>query len=152
MPCGKQEFRCAIEEGVQFLFRAAPVAVLGDATGQVTGLRAARTQPGPIDETGRQSFQLRSGSQFVVEADWVIPALGFEPLALANEPCATELARNKWGGLLVDGNQMTSIRGVFAGGDLVNGPSPLLHTVRDGRRAALQIDSYVRDFRLPSQA
>jgi glutamate synthase (NADPH/NADH) small chain len=152
MPCSKQEFRCALEEGVQFVFRAAPVAVLDNATGQVTGLRAIRTQPGPIDQTGRQSFQPRPGSQFVVEADWVIPALGFEPLAFANAHGAPELTRNPWGGLLVDGNQMTSIAGVFAGGDLASGPSPLLHTVRDARRAALQIDSYVRGSSLESPA
>lgn len=143
MPCGEQEFRSAVEESVQFVFRATPVAVLGNDAGQVTGLRATRTQPGPIDETGRQSFQLRQGSQFVVEADWVIPALGFESLPFADVPGSEELARNEWGGLRVDGNQMTSIPGVFAGGDLVSGPSPLLHTVRDARKAAFQIDSYI---------
>ena len=150
MPSGKQELRCAIEEGVQFVFRAAPVEVLGNSTGQVTGLRVIRTQPGSIDLTGRQSFQPRPGDQFVVEADWVVPALGFEPLAFANAAGAPELTRSQWGGLLVDGNQMTSIAGVFAGGDMVSGPSPLLHTVRDARRAALQIDAYVRGSSLAS--
>ena len=143
MPCGKQEFRCAVEEGVQFVFRAAPVAVLGNGAGQVTGLRAIRTQPGPIDQTGRQSFQLRPGGQFVVEADWVIPALGFDSVPFADVPGSAELARNEWGGLRVDGNQMTSIAGLFAGGDLVSGPSPLLHTVRDARRAAVHIDTFI---------
>jgi glutamate synthase (NADPH/NADH) small chain len=152
MPCGKQEFRCALEEGVQFVFRAAPVAVLGDPAGQVTGLRAIRTQPGPVDQTGRQSFQLRSGSQFVVEVDWVIPALGFDSVPFANMHGSAELARNEWGGLRVDGNQMTSVAGVFAGGDLVSGPSPLLHTVRDARRAALQIETYISGSSMPNPA
>jgi glutamate synthase (NADPH) small chain len=54
-----------------------------------------------------------------------------------------ELATNDWGGIVVDANQMTSIPGVFAGGDLVRGPSLVLHAVRDARRAAAQIDAYL---------
>lgn len=143
MPCGKQEFRCAIEEGVQFVFRAAPVAVLGDQAGKVTGIRAIRTEPGPIDATGRQSFRVRSGTQFVVEADWVIAALGFEALRFPRSNGSAELALNESGGIIVDGHQMTSLSGVFAGGDLVHGPAPLLHAVRDARRAAQQIHTYL---------
>jgi glutamate synthase (NADPH/NADH) small chain len=109
----------------------------------VAGIRAVRTQPGPIDATGRQSFTLRSGTQFVIEADWVIAALGFEPLTFPRSNGTAELALNPWGGVVVDANQMTSLTGLFAGGDLVHGPSPLLHAVRDARRAAQQIHIYL---------
>jgi glutamate synthase (NADPH/NADH) small chain len=149
MPCGKQEFNSALEEGVKFVFRAAPVAVLGNELGRVTGLRAIRTEPGPIDATGRQSFRTRSGSQFVLETDWVIAALGFEALRFPGNKDPAGLAFNEWGGIAVDGNQMTSMAGVFAGGDLVNGPSRLLNSVRDARRAARQIHSYLES--QPSQ-
>jgi glutamate synthase (NADPH/NADH) small chain len=56
-----------------------------------------------------------------------------------------ELERNEWGGIVVDANQRTSIPGVFAGGDLVRGPSLVLHTVRDARRAAAQIHAYLSE-------
>jgi glutamate synthase (NADPH/NADH) small chain len=143
MPCGRQEFRCAVEEGARFVFRAAPIAVLSDKQGQLTGLRVIRTEPGPIDPSGRQSFRLRSGTEFVVEADWVIAALGFDALSCPRNGKLGKIALNDCGGIIVDANQMTSIPGIFASGDLVDGPSPLLHAVRDARRAARQIDSYL---------
>jgi glutamate synthase (NADPH/NADH) small chain len=151
MPCGRQEFRCAIEEGARFVFRAAPVEIVADQQGRLTGVRAIRTEAGPIDASGRQSFRLRPGTEFVIEADLVIAALGFEPLDCPQAGNLAELARNEWGGIAVDGNQMSSIPGVFAGGDLVHGPSPLLHAVRDARRAALQIHNYLSVTSVPSQ-
>jgi len=143
MPCGHEEFRSAIEEGARFQFRTAPVAVLGNQQGQVTGLRVIRTQPGPIDAQDRQSFQLRAGSEFLIEADWVIAALGFEAMSFPTGDGVNELAYNDQGGVIVDGNQMTNLQGVFAGGDLVHGPSPLLPSVRDARRVASQIHTYL---------
>lgn len=143
MPCGRQEFRCAVEEGARFIFRAAPVAVLSEANGLVTHLRVIRTQAGPIEATGRQSFQLRSGSEFLIEADWVIVALGFDALNSGNNGQPAELESNGQGGIAVDANQMTNLPGVFAGGDLVRGPSQLLDAVRDARLAAKQIDAYL---------
>jgi glutamate synthase (NADPH/NADH) small chain len=143
MPCSHHEYKSAVEEGAQFVFRSAPVAVLSDETGQVTGLRASRTEPGPIDAIGRQSFLLKSGTEFRIEADWIIAALGFEHLACPHTDELKDLALNDWGGFAVDGNQMTSITGVFAGGDIVHGPSPLLHAVRDARLAARNIHQYL---------
>ena len=126
------------------MFRAAPVAVLEDGKGQVTALRVIRTEAGPMDATGRQSFGLRSGTEFVVEADWIIAALGFDTLACPRTGDLATLALNHWGGIAVDGNHMTSIPGVFAGGDLVHGPSPLLDAVRKARLAAGQIHAYLQ--------
>ena len=75
------------------------------------------------------------GEEFDLEANWVILALGFNPLACPHSGSAGELSVNEWGGLVVDGRQMADIAGVFAGGDLVRGPSLVLHTVQDGRNA-----------------
>ncbi len=143
MPCGRHEYEAAVEEGARFIFCAAPVAVLGDDRGQVTALRLIRTELGPSTESGPRPFLLQPGTEFDLEADWVVLALGFDPLACPHSGDFSELAVNDWGGLVVDANQMTSIPGVFAGGDLVHGPSLVLHAVRDARQAAAQIDSYL---------
>jgi glutamate synthase (NADPH/NADH) small chain len=143
MPCGQEEFRSALEEGARFVFRAAPVAIVGNEKGQVKGLRAIRTEPGPIDPNGRQSFRFRPGTEFTIEADWVIAALGFDSFAVPADHELAGLARNDWGSITVDANQMTSLSGVFAGGDLVRGPSSLLHAVRDARHAACKIHAYL---------
>jgi glutamate synthase (NADPH) small chain len=70
-------------------------------------------------------------------------ALGFDPVACTQAGDFSELTVNDWGGLVVDANEMTSIPGVFAGGDLVRGPSLVLHAVRDARRAAAGIQKYL---------
>jgi len=70
--------------------------------------------------------------------------LGFEPVPLPNESLFNTLSLNARNGIAVDESQMTSIPGVFAGGDIVHGPSPVLEVVRDARRAAEGIDVYLR--------
>jgi len=151
MPCSRNEYVNAVEEGARFVFQAAPVAVLGHAHGQVTGLRLIRTELGLPDSVGPRPFLVRPGTEFELLADLVVPALGFDPLPFPHSGDFSELAVNDWGGLVVDGNQMTSIPGVFAGGDLVRGPSVALHAVRDARQAAAQIHSYLAA-REPSKA
>lgn len=144
MPCGKQEYQSAVEEGAQFVFRAAPVAVLDDGKGQLTALRAVRTEAGPIDANGRQSFNLRSGTDFLIEADWIIAALGFDAPACPRTGDLAALEVNQRGGIAVDSSHMTNIPGIFAGGDLVYGPSPLLHAVRAARCTATWIHQYLQ--------
>ncbi len=143
MPCSGREYHDAVEEGAEFQFCVSPVAVLGNQHGQVTGLRLARTELG-LPEDGRQRpFLIRPGTEFDLPADWVILALGFEPLPCVHTGDFEPLAVNNWGGLVVDENQMTSLPGVFAGGDLVRGPSLLLHAVRDARHAAARMHAYL---------
>jgi glutamate synthase (NADPH) small chain len=143
LPCGRREYKNAVEEGARFVFCAAPVAVLGNSQGQVTGLRLIRTELGLADSDGPRPFLLRTGTEFEMEADWVIAALGFDPLPCPRSADFDGLALNDWGGLVVDTNQMTTLPGVFAGGDVVRGPSNVLNTVRDARRAAAQIHAYL---------
>jgi glutamate synthase (NADPH) small chain len=150
MPCGRQEFKNAVEEGARFVFCALPVEVLGNENGQVSGLRLVRTEVGLPDD-GHRSYLIQRGTEFMVETDWVIPALGFEPLPCPRTDERETPALNDWGGIIVDDNQMTNIPGVFAGGDLVRGPSLMLHSVRDARRAAEQIDAYLLSRRHAAQ-
>ena len=79
-------------------------------------------------------------------------ALGFEPVACPHSGELSDLKVNEWGGVVVDANQMSSIPGVFAGGDIVRGPSSVLHAVRDARRAATQIHAYLSERKKPAKA
>jgi glutamate synthase (NADPH) small chain len=152
MPCGRQEYKNASEEGAQFVFQAAPVAVLGNELGQVTGLKLVRTEVGLMDSPGPRPYLVQADSEFEMSADLIVLALGFDPLPCPHSGDLSELAVNEWGGLIVDSNQMTSLPGVFAGGDIVRGPSLVLHAVRDARRAAAQIHSYLAAHGKPASA
>ncbi len=144
MPCGRQEYQNALEEGAQFVFQAVPVAVLGNSSGWVSGLRLRRTRVELPDESGRRPFQVEPDTEFDLETNWVIAALGFDALALPQTEDFSAVKLNPWGGIVVDERQMTSLPGVFAGGDLVRGPSHVLNTVRDARRAAAQIHAFLQ--------
>jgi glutamate synthase (NADPH/NADH) small chain len=143
MPCGRHEYENAVEEGARFVFQAAPIAVLGNDQRHVTGLRLVRTELGLMDSTGPRPFLVQAGSEFELPADLIVLALGFDPLPCPHSGDFGDLAVNDWGGIVVDSDQMTSIPGVFAGGDIVRGPSMVLHAVRDARRAAAQIHAYL---------
>ncbi|WP_160120296.1 NAD(P)-dependent oxidoreductase [Rhodovarius lipocyclicus] len=142
MPGSMREVYNAEEEGVRFVWLAAPEAFEGKE--HVTGVRAMRMHLGLPDATGRQQVEEIEGSSFVQKADLVIKALGFDPEDLPtmfNEPA---LAVTRWGTLKVDHRtQMTALPGVFAGGDIVRGASLVVWGIRDGRDAAEQIHQYI---------
>ena len=142
MPCGRQEYQNALEEGARFEFHVTPLAVRSDA-GRVTGLRLIRTEPTAPGSLRPETPKTIPGSEFELEGDWVIPALGFKPLPCLRRGGLDSLQTNAWGGVLVDSFQRTSVPGVFAGGDLTRGPSTVLEAVRDGRRAAAQIHTWL---------
>jgi glutamate synthase (NADPH/NADH) small chain len=152
MPCGHQEYDDAIEEGARFIYQAAPVAVRDDGNHRVRALRLVRTELGAADEEGRRSFTPQAGTEFEIEADKVILALGFEPVSFPPESDFSNLATNDQGTIIVDDNHMTSLPGVFAGGSIVQGPSVVVMTVRDARRAAEQMDRYLRPERESTRA
>jgi glutamate synthase (NADPH/NADH) small chain len=144
MPCGRHEYENALEEGAQFIFQAAPVELLPNQDGWVSAVRVARTELKAGQTGSRRSFAVMPGSEYEVKADWVIPALGFEPVGCPPTDEFRQLKLNSWGGIVVDANQMTSLPGVFAGGDIVSGPGLILHAVRDARRAAVGITSFLK--------
>lgn len=143
MPCSRPEYDSAIEEGATFVFQALPVALLDDGAGAVKGLRLARTALGESDADGRKSFNVLAGSEFKIEADRVFLALGFDPEPLPDSSPFRDLTLNEAGAMVVDAAQMTSLPGVFAGGDLVHGPDTALVSVRDARKAAGCIHAYL---------
>ncbi len=144
MPGSAREVKNAEEEGVEFVWLAAPEAFTGDDT--VTGVRACRMRLGLPDASGRQSVDRVEGSEFTLEADLVIKALGFDPEelpALWGDPALTV---SRWGTLKVDHRTfMTSLPGVFAAGDIVRGASLVVWAIRDGRDAARSIEQYLAE-------
>lgn len=143
MPGSMREVRHAEEEGVEFVWLAAPKALTG--TGQVTGVRATRMRLGPADASGRQAPVPVEDSDFKLKADLVITALGFEPEDLPTLFGAPELTVTRSGTLQVDARTLaTSLDGVFAAGDIVRGASLVVWAIRDGRDAARAIHGYVQ--------
>ena len=143
MPGSQREVQNAEEEGVNFQWLSAPHALLGDEF--VRAVRARRIHLGQPDETGRQVPQIIENSDFDVDADLVIKALGFDPEELPVMFNVPELGVSKWGTVQVDWKtMMTSAPGVFAAGDIVRGASLVVWGIRDGRDAAEQMDKYIQ--------
>ncbi len=142
MPGSQREVAHAEEEGVTFEWLAAPEAVLGE--GHATGVRAVRMQLGMADESGRRTPVPVPGSEFVLEADLVIKALGFEPEDMPATLGAESLGVSRRGTILIDPRtRMTNLDGVFAVGDVVRGASLVVWAIRDGRDTARAVETWL---------
>ena len=142
MPGSRKEYANAIEEGAQFMFLTNPVALLSDGS-KVAQARCIRMELGEPDAKGRRKPRPIDGSEFNVPVDVVLVAFGFDPVPIFAAGNSDNIAVNSWGGVIVDNNQMTSVPGIFAGGDLVRGPDLVVRAVRDGRKAAAGIHQYL---------
>ncbi|GAN76287.1 NAD(P)-dependent oxidoreductase [Acidisphaera rubrifaciens] len=143
MPGSMREVKNAEEEGVRFVWLAAPEAFLGES--EVTGVRAVGMHLGLPDASGRQSVEPEPGGHFNVPADLAIKALGFDPEDLPLHFNAAELDVTRWGTVKVDHRSfMTSMPGVFAAGDIVRGASLVVWAIRDGRDAAAAMHAYIQ--------
>ena len=148
MPGSMREVQHAEEEGVEFIWLAGPKSIIGDGgdgVGHVKSVKATRMRLGLPDSSGRQTPEEVPNSEFTMEADLVIKALGFDPEdlpVLFQEP---ELAVSRWGTIKVDYRTlMSNLDGVFAVGDIVRGASLVVWAIRDGRDAAVSIDQYLQ--------
>lgn len=141
---GKPEERVnANEEGVQFEFLVAPVQFFGDENGHVQKMELIRMTLGEPDASGRRRPIELKGSNFIVEADTVICALGYNQDRLI-EKTTPDLKVDKWGCFIIDkATGATSKPGVYAGGDAVTGADLVVTAMAAGRRAALAIDAYL---------
>jgi len=151
MPGSQREVYHAEEEGVEFVWLAAPEAFAGRAASKrkkdgeiVSSVRATRMRLGVADSSGRQSPEKLAGSEFELPADLVIKALGFDPEDLPALFGTPELMVSRWGTLKINyKTMMTTLDGVFAAGDIVRGASLVVWAIRDGRDAAAAIHKYI---------
>jgi glutamate synthase (NADPH/NADH) small chain len=151
MPGSMREVQHAEEEGVEFVWLAAPEAFVGAE--RVGAVQAHRMRLGAPDATGRQVPEIVPGSAFRLEADLVIKALGFDPEDLPTLFGSSALKVSRWGTVTIDWQtMMTSIPGVFAAGDIVRGASLVVWGVRDGRDAADGIHRHLEMQRVDAAA
>jgi glutamate synthase (NADPH/NADH) small chain len=143
LPARAEEVHHAEEEGVEFHFLTAPTEVLGNDKRWVTGLNCIRMKLGAPDASGRPKPEPIPGSQFSLPCDVVVVAIGTRANPLLTATCP-DLKLNRQGNILVDENGMTSIPGVFAGGDIVRGAATVILAMGDGKRAAQAIDEYLK--------
>jgi glutamate synthase (NADPH/NADH) small chain len=143
MPGSRREYLNAVEEGARFMFLTNAVSLSGNAAGEVCEARCVRMELGEADSKGRRKPRAIPDSEFSVPVDVVLIAYGFDPVPIFAAGNSDEITINKWGGVVVDANQMTSVPGVFAGGDLVRGPDLVVRAVRDSRKAAAGIHRYL---------
>ena len=136
MPGSQREVANAEEEGVEYVWLAAPEALLSKGD-QVTGVQAYRMHLGVADASGRQAPEPVPESSFIIPADLVIEALGFEPEPLPMIFGESGLLVNRSGTLKVDHKTYeTTLPGVYAAGDIVRGASLVVWAIVDGRQAA----------------
>lgn len=145
LPARKEEIEHAKEEGINFMFLTSPVEILGDESGNVKGMVCRKMTLSAPDESGRAKPVPLPESDFTIDADCVIMALGTSPNPLIRN--TTEgLETQKWGGIIVDDETgLTSREGVYAGGDAVTGSATVILAMGAGKQAAASIDEYLTE-------
>ena len=144
LPARKEEVHHAKEEGIVFEMLTNPVEVLSDDRGWVRALKCVRMELGEPDMSGRRSPVPVSGSEFEIETDTVIMALGTSPNPLIAST-TTGLQTDRRACLVADESGATSLPGVFAGGDAVSGAATVILAMGAGRTAAKAIDNYLKN-------
>ncbi len=144
MPARNEEIEDALEEGVEIRFLVAPVEVVKDeGSGKSTGIRCIEMELGAPDESGRRRPVPMEGSEFVINTDSIIPAIG-QKADLACIDTKTGISINSWGTIEVDPITFeTTRKGVFAGGDVQTGASIAINAVAAGNEAAISILRYI---------
>jgi glutamate synthase (NADPH/NADH) small chain len=139
MPARVEEVGHAKEEGVLFHILQNAKRIVGDEQGLVTGIECLRYQLGEPDKSGRPRPVEIPGSEFIMPCDTVIVAIGNDsnPLIAQTSP---KIQVTKWGNIIVDESGETSMKGVFAGGDIVLGAATVILAMGQGRRAAASIN------------
>jgi glutamate synthase (NADPH/NADH) small chain len=143
MPGGYKDRKMAMEEGANYHFLTQPVRFIPGANGRLAQIECIRTQLGDPDENGRRTFSAVEGSDFVIEADTAIMAIGYKPDPVIGDT-TPGIQTHSSGLLMTDENTgATHRRGIFGGGDMVTGPHLVVTAMVAGRKAAASIDRYL---------
>ena len=143
MPARIEEIHHAEEEGIEFHFLTTPIKFIGGENGKVKAMECIRMELGEPDESGRRRPVPIPGSEFIMEVDLVVVAIGNSPNPLIPQT-NPELKVGKWGNVEVDWDTMaTSIPGVYAGGDIIRGGATVILAMGDARVAAREMDRYL---------
>ena len=142
MPAYVEEVHAAIEEGVELIELVAPVRFIGSKRGKVTKIECHRMMLGDFDKNGRRKAVPIEGSNFLIDVDTVIPAVSqYSDLPFIPK---SEIGVTPWGTFIIDNKtMMTTMVGVFAGGDVARGPDTVIQAIADGKQAAISIDKYL---------
>lgn len=140
-PARAEEVHHAEQEGIEFHWLAAPVEVLDDGEGSVSGIRCIRMELGEPDDSGRRRPVPVARSEFEIETDQVVFAIGTNANPIIGQ--TSKLKLNKRGYIETDSNLMTSMAGVFAGGDIVTGAATVIEAMGAGRKAARGMKAYL---------
>jgi len=143
MPAYEEEIEDALEEGIEIQYLVTPIKILNE-NGKVTGVECIRMELGEMDESGRRSPVPISGSEFSLKFDTIIPAIGERPdTSFIHEK--EEIKLSRWDTIIADEETgVTGRKNVFAGGDVVTGPSSVVKAIGAGKRAAESIDNYLQ--------
>lgn len=144
LPARKEEVEHAKEEGIIFKLLNNPIEILGNEDEFVTGMKCIKMELGEPDASGRRRPVPVEGSEFVIDVDSVIIAIGTSPNPLIKST-TKGLETKKWGGIIADDNGATSREGVFAGGDAVTGAATVILAMGAGKTAAAAIDEYIQN-------
>ncbi len=145
MPARIEEVKHAKEEGVEFMTLCNPLEYFADEKGHVNGMRLNRMGLGEPDASGRRRPMPIDGSEFELDVDLVVVAVGVSPNPLVPS-CLPDLKVTTWGTIVVDEDKMqSSISEMFAGGDIVRGGATVILAMGDGRKAAENMDLYLQN-------
>ena len=144
LPARREEVEHAKEEGIIFKLLNNPVEILGNEDEFVTGMKCIRMELGEPDDSGRRRPVPVEGSEFTIDLDAVIIAIGTSPNPLIKST-TKGLETQKWGGIIADENGLTSREGVYAGGDAVTGAATVILAMGAGKTAAAAIDEYIQN-------
>ncbi len=142
MPADAHEIEDGIAEGVEIIDLVNPVRFIGDDKGKVCSIECVKMELGNFDSGGRRRPKRVEGSEFTIECDMIIPAISQQ----ADFPFITkdDVELTAWGSFVTDRNNlMTSMEGVFAGGDVARGSDVAITAIADGKKAAINIDIYL---------
>ena len=143
LPARAEEVEHAKEEGIVFKFLTNPTAILEGENGMVRGISCVEMELGEPDASGRRRPVEKAGSNFTIDCDCVIMAIGTSPNPLIKNT-TKGLETQKWGGIIADEHGLTSREGVYAGGDAVTGAATVILAMGAGKTAAEAIDEYIK--------